>query len=177
MGDIRKVIACLKELGLKKPTIDNFQDRLVIQKVVYLLQLKGIKMGFNYGLYIRGPYSPDLSKELYSHEHELNKFITDTKLTQKELEEVHELKELLEPKPGLLEVAATYAYFAYSQRQDPTTATKNVRTMKGFYPEAQISIGISRAKQLLFKPSEKELEEMKKEHELWERASLHDLET
>jgi len=141
------------------------------------LQLKGVKTEFKYGLYVRGPYSPDLANELYNHKQELEHLKTDAKLTEKELSDVHELKELTDLKPALLEVAATYAYYAFGQHQDPITATKNVRTMKGFYPEAQIAIGISRAKQLLFKPTEKQLEEMKKEHAALERASLHDLET
>jgi len=176
MSDFGKVIACLKELGLKNLSIDNFQDKLVIQKVIYLLQLKGVKTGFSYDLYVRGPYSSDLTNELYQHKRELELLKTDTLLTQKELADVHEMKELFEPiKPSILEVAATYAYFAYVKHQDPITATKNVRRIKGFYPESQIAIGISRAKQFLFKPTEKELEEMKKEHEPLERASLQDM--
>lgn len=174
MSDFGKVIACLKELGLK-PSVDNFQDKLVIQKVIYLLQLKGVKTGFNYGLYVRGPYSPALTKEMYAHKQEFEHLKTNIELTQREREDIRELKELFDFKPGLLEVAATYAYFAYGRKQDPLTAIKNVRIIKGFYPEAQISVGISRAKQLLFKPTEKQLDEMKKEHDAWERASLHDL--
>jgi hypothetical protein len=127
-------------------------------------------------LYVRGPYSSDLAKEMYAHTQVLEHLKTDTRLTQKELADIYELKELFGLRPGLLEVAATYAYFAYERCQDPATAMKNVRTMKGFYPEAQIAIGISRAKQFLYKPTEKELESMRKEHDAWERASLHDSE-
>ncbi|MCI0498041.1 MAG: hypothetical protein L0Z54_07110 [Thermoplasmata archaeon] len=87
------------------------------------------------------------------------------------------MKDLLGLRPSHLEVAATYAHFAYEKRQDPITATKNVRIMKGFYPEAQIAVGISRVKRLLFEPTGEELEEMKEEHEPWEHASMRDMET
>lgn len=172
MTDFDKVIACLKELGMKKPSVADFEDKLVIQKVVYLLQLKGIKTGFNYGLYIRGPYSPGLTKELYAHKSELQHLKTADHLTKKETEAVDELKELLGLKPSLLEVAATYSYFAFGRKEDPITALKNVRTMKPFYSETQIAVGISRAKEYLFKPTDKELADLKKELEPWQEASI-----
>lgn len=176
MSDFGKVIACLRELGLRDLSVDSFQDKLVVQKVVYLLQLKGVGTGFKYGLYVRGPYSPDLTRGMYAHKQDLEQLRTSAMLSDIEAADVRELRALLDLRPSLLEVAATYAYFAFERHQDPITAMKNVRMMKGFYPEARISVGISRAKQFLFEPTDSELEEMKIEHEPWERASLSDLE-
>ncbi|MCL4552050.1 MAG: hypothetical protein M1305_00625 [Candidatus Marsarchaeota archaeon] len=175
MNDFGKVLACLKGLGMRTPSVDNFEDKLIIQKAVYLLQLKGVKTGFGFNLYVRGPYSPALTTELYSHKRELRGLETTTKLSEREAEIVQELRGLTGLKPSLLEVAATYAYFAIDQGKDPLTATKGVRAIKGFYPEAQIALGISHAKKFLFKPTEADIAEMKKEHEALEQASLHDL--
>ena len=171
MSDFNKVIACLKGMGMKRPSVNDFQDKLMIQKAVYLLQLKGVKTGFHYGLYVRGPYSPELTKELYAHKSELQQLKTTEELTKKETEAVGELKELLGLNPGLLEVAATYSYFAFGRKEDPITALKNVRTIKPFYSETQIAVGISRAKEYLFKPTGKELAELRKELEPWQKAS------
>lgn len=175
MSDFGKVLACLKELGMKSPSTDDFENKLIIQKAIYLLQLKGVKTGFGFNLYVRGPYSPALTIQLYAHRQELRALETATKLSEREGEAVQELRELMGLKPSLLEVAATYAYFAFEQGKDPLTATKGVRAMKGFYPEAQIALGISHAKRFLFKPTEVDIEEMKREHEALENASLHDL--
>ena len=175
MNDFGRVIACLKGLGMRTPSADDFEDKLIIQKAVYLLQLKGVKTGFGFNLYVRGPYSPALAAELYLHRRELRELESAIKLSEREARAVQELRALVGLKPSLLEVAATYAYFAFEQGKDPLTATKGVRAMKGFYPEAQIALGISHAKKFLFKPTEADIEEMKKEHEPLERASLHDL--
>ena len=175
MSDFGKVLACLKNLGMKNPSTEDFEDKLVIQKAVYLLQLKGVKTGFEFNLYVRGPYSPALTTELYNHPRELRSLETSTQLSGKEVEAVRELGELTHLKPSLLEVAATYAFFAFERGKDPLTATKGVRAMKGFYPETQIALGISHAKKFLFKPTKGDIVEMKREHEGIERASLDDL--
>src|SRR3989338_3851095 len=98
---------------------------------------------------------------------------TSTSLTNAESKDIQEFKELFgEFKPRTLEVAATYSFFAFDQKQDPLTALKNVKRMKSFYSEVQIAIGVSKAKEFLFRPSEKELAEMKEEAKAWQDASL-----
>ncbi|MFH1751847.1 MAG: hypothetical protein ABH821_02820 [archaeon] len=169
---LSKVIAVLKELGFK-PKIESFEDRLKLQKLVFLLQLKGIKTGFNYSLYVRGPYSPELTEELFKERNKLKELKTREKLSIKEQEKIKEFKELFKKlKPSLLEIAATYAYFAFKLNQDPITATKNLKNLKPFYSEPLIAVGASKAKELLFKPTEKELSEMLAEFKPWQEASL-----
>ena len=167
-----KVVACLKALDFR-PKIDDFEDRLIIQKSVYLLQSKGIKSNFSYHLYVRGPYSKDLTDQVYENRKKVEHLETSVELSNAELKDVQEFKELFgEFKPSILEIAATYSFFAYAQEQDPITALKNVKRMKSFYSEAQIAVGISKAKEFLFRPSEKELAEMKEEAKAWQDASL-----
>jgi len=173
--DLNKVIACLKEIGLK-PKINSFQDRLVIQKVVYLLQCKGIQSGFGYNLHVRGPYSPVLTKEVYEHKDAVQKLVTDAKLNASDSKKVEEFKELFSGlKPSLLEVAATYSYFAFQQHQDVITVLQNVKRMKSFYSETQIAVGVSKAKQFLFMPNENDLAEMKEEAKIWQDASIKNM--
>jgi len=167
-----KVIAILKELDFK-PNVKSFQDRLIMQKLVYLLQLKGVKIGFDYGLYVRGPYSPALTKGIYSHIDDFENLKTAEKLAPNEREAIHELKEIFELKPGWLEVAATYAYFI-KEGFGQIEATKKVKKLKPFFSEGMIAVGISVAKEFLFMPSKKIEEEMKKEFSAWENAYIQD---
>jgi len=170
--NLDKVVACLKALDFR-PEIDDFEDRLIIQKSVYLLQSKGIKSNFSYHLYVRGPYSKDLTDHVYENRKKVEHLETSAELSNAELKDIREFKELFgEFKPSLLEIAATYSFFAFQQKQDPITALKNVKRMKSFYSEAQIAVGISKAKEFLFRPSEKELAEMKEEAKAWQDASL-----
>ena len=53
---------------------------------------------------------------------------------------------------------------------------RQVKRLKPFYSEAQIALGISKAKEFLFKPTQKDLEDLKKETGIWQRASLKTLE-
>lgn len=43
-------------------------DRIRLQKIVYLLQRCGVNLGYNYGWYIYGPYSRDLTSVYYDLE-------------------------------------------------------------------------------------------------------------
>ncbi|MDG6970021.1 MAG: hypothetical protein JRN54_02805 [Nitrososphaerota archaeon] len=47
--------------------------------------------------------------------------------------------------------------------------------MKRIYPATKVKVLFYRARRHLFKPTEADIEEMKREHEPLERASLEDL--
>lgn len=47
--------------------IESFEDRLICQKKIYLLQELGIDLGYKYNWYVYGPYSPALTNYVYSH--------------------------------------------------------------------------------------------------------------
>ena len=72
----KKVIAFFKELGFAFD-ISRFDDRLIAQKLVCLLELKGIDLGYSCSLYVRGPYSPDLTQDLFAFTREFENLETD----------------------------------------------------------------------------------------------------
>jgi uncharacterized protein YwgA len=45
--------------------LSTFNNRLKLQKVIYLLQASGINLGYKFNLYHFGPYSPQLTKTAY----------------------------------------------------------------------------------------------------------------
>lgn len=51
-------------LGVSK---DTFDDRLISQKKVFLLQELGVNIGYSYNWYVRGPYSPDLTTYIFNN--------------------------------------------------------------------------------------------------------------
>lgn len=53
-----------KELEISK---DNFDERLIAQKKIYLLQELGTDLGYKYNWYVRGPYSPTLTTYIYTN--------------------------------------------------------------------------------------------------------------
>jgi len=58
----------LKNLGGLLKRIGNYdmsslEGRLILQKTIYLLQVFGLNLGYNFSWYIRGPYSTELTKD------------------------------------------------------------------------------------------------------------------
>jgi uncharacterized protein YwgA len=53
--------------GLNLPfQINTFEDRLILQKAVYLAQTAGVNLGYYYHWYLYGPYSPSLTRDEYA---------------------------------------------------------------------------------------------------------------
>jgi len=175
MENRKKLIAFFKELGFAFD-IARFDDRLIAQKIVCLLELKGIDLGYTCSIYVRGPYSPFLTQDLFEFKNEFENLKTDSWLSSAEKETAAELGRIFGLKPVPLEVGATYGYYALRQNCDPLEALRHVKRLKPFYSEAQIALGVSKAKEFLFQPTQKDLEDLKKETGIWQRASLKSLE-
>jgi len=55
----------LGALGLSADT-GALEERVKLQKAVYLAQTAGLPLGYRYSWYIRGPYSPDLTRDYFA---------------------------------------------------------------------------------------------------------------
>ena len=55
----------LDTLGIPD-TIETIDDRKRVQKAVYLGQLSDVNLGYRFGWYVLGPYSPALTKDYFS---------------------------------------------------------------------------------------------------------------
>ena len=71
----------LKSLDAYK--IDSFEDRFRNQKIQYLLQIFNLSPHFDFNLYIKGPYSPELTNTIFEIKNnydkeciEINKFVS-----------------------------------------------------------------------------------------------------
>ena len=54
----------LKRIG-NYGEMETFDDRLILQKTVYLLQAFGVYLGYRFSWYLYGPYSPELASDGY----------------------------------------------------------------------------------------------------------------
>lgn len=57
----------LKRIGNFDPNDfkSNFNDRLILQKTIYLMEHFGLNIGYYFSWYLRGPYSPALARDAY----------------------------------------------------------------------------------------------------------------
>ena len=58
----------LEILELGKPDMSTFDNRLQLQKIIYLLQSSGMSLGYGYNWYVKGPYSSPLAHDLFGIE-------------------------------------------------------------------------------------------------------------
>ena len=173
-GDKSKVIACFREAGFRMDK-DRFEHRLIAQKLVYLLKLKGVEFAYPFRLYVRGPYSPDLAREYYQHADEFSRCETESTLFPAEADSVAELTSLFDKSPSLLEIGATYGYLACELHHPPVQAYRTVRRMKSFYSNEQIVKGVNRAKQYLFAPVDEGRAVLEAELSVWQRAGIRSM--
>lgn len=165
---IEKLAACFKRIGFN-PDITKFDDRMAIQKIAYLMKLKGIDVGFNFGLYIRGPYSPGLASAIYAQ-----RSTPTVTLSENECKIADELKDAFENlDPSALEIAATYAYFI-AEGMNHIDALKRVKQMKNFHSQTLIILSVNKTKKLMQYATPKLIEEMRNEFKEWEEASIKD---
>lgn len=55
----------LDQLGIPFET-SGIDDRVKIQKAVYIGKAAGFDLGYPYGWYLKGPYSPELTRDYYN---------------------------------------------------------------------------------------------------------------
>lgn len=130
---IRKKILSkvLFELGINKIDMRDFNNRLIYQKMIYILQEKGVSLGYDYNWYIRGPYSPQLAEDLFNISEELfnqNKglvFINNQEVIQ-QIKNTHAILNDYSNNPYFLEILASLIYI----QKNPSAKSKGKNELK-----------------------------------------------
>lgn len=74
--------------------IDTFEDRLILQKAIYLAQAGGVHLGYYYHWYLYGPYSPSLTRDEYDIAEELARDMDDFKSWKLDADSLSRLRRL-----------------------------------------------------------------------------------
>ncbi len=112
-----QVLRILRNLGPIK--LDEFDDRLRLQKQAYLIQEIGATTKYTYSWYVHGPYSSSLTSALFLGD-KIGKFDSKDKLRDGESRIVSRLKELLGRRisdPRQLELFASVWYLLPTSRR------------------------------------------------------------
>jgi len=140
----------LDALGVA-PRVNAFDERLTIQKAIYLAQAAGFDLGYYFRWYLRGPYSPELSNDAFAIAAELREFdesdgwVLDDEVG-KGLAPVKELisAKLARERPRWLELLAS-VHFLVDRRQVRTGDTAHVRQVLGRFNKTYTDVEVSEA--------------------------------
>jgi hypothetical protein len=172
-NDLDKVIACLKFLGLR-PSMYVYRWRFLTQKIAFLAKALGMDIGYDFTIYVAGPYSRGLNCEYYPDEvkTKMDALQTDYVLTPSDLsvlERIRNCRGLLENQ-SLMEAASAAVFF---MKQNPSITEDNLfmslKWLKPHIGDSDRVVGITKAKELLFKP-EYLTEEIRREMDEWDRV-------
>ena len=59
--------------------MDTFDDRLIVQKTIYLVQCLGINLGYHFSWYLKGPYSTSLASDGFSIQDEISRGLDESR--------------------------------------------------------------------------------------------------
>lgn len=108
--DIAKGLV-FKNLNIKSK--NSLDDRVIIQKKIYLLQEKQVDLGYAYNWYLKGPYSSALTSYVYDNLDTLNSMEYKTAtLNNVVVEKIQKVNEFNEFKPENLSEADWYELLA-----------------------------------------------------------------
>lgn len=120
--------------------IGTFQDRLIMQKAIYLAQAAGVNLGYYYHWYLYGPYSPSLTRDEFAIAMDISADLDESKGWKLDDTSSRRLKEMQaifkEPKRDKLakklELLAS-AHFLIDRKQVSGVNTKQItETLKRF---------------------------------------------
>lgn len=168
MNDLDKVIASLRFLNLK-PDIRAYKWRFLVQKTAHLAQSLGLQTRYYFTIYVAGPYSPSLAGDYFGNPDKVNALETGYELTsddEKILKKIQACCDLYEDV-SLMECTSTIVYL---MKENPNLRDGDIiakiHSLKPYLGDATCVIGISKAKELLFKP-EYLTEELRREIKEW----------
>ena len=95
--------------GLNIDRKETLDERIMIQKKVYLLQQLGIDLGYQYDWYLKGPYSPTLIEYIHNNHDLLNSIETaGFSLNKEVIDKIKIVNNLITDKPRDIEESSWY---------------------------------------------------------------------
>ena len=113
--------------------ISTVEDRMEVQKAIYLAQAAGVSLGYSYGWYVKGPYSPALTRDYYGLGSEDGQ---SAKLKSSAVEKLNRVKALMAApidglrRPQKLELLASLHYLLRQSGMSEATAKKRITATK-----------------------------------------------
>jgi len=136
--------------ALTSVSLETFEERIKLQKLVYLARKMGYSPGYSFNWYSRGPYSPSLTRMLFSANEQDRLVLRDASLSSEEGAIVDKLEDFLKDdvdNPRVLELLASIWYClhekSYNQDEKNELADKVIR-LKPEYGKEEVEKALDR---------------------------------
>ena len=123
----------LDALGISSE-ISTLEDRKRVQKAVYIGQEAGVDLGYSYGWYLLGPYSPELTQDYFILNDDLitgDEEYKSYKLVESLSNKLNDIKSLMDvpqevnlPQEDWLELVSSIVYLMKEKSDRERTKTK-----------------------------------------------------
>lgn len=148
MSDILKLLSVIQGIIGRELNINNYDDRLTLQKLTCILKAVGIDFGYKFSWYIKGPYSPSLATDAYDSYRSPNKPV-NISYSQKEEKTMKEIKDIFSEETKSsddLELIASILYLSKSRgiSLSEDSLVETVKSLKPWYSEDKIRKAIAK---------------------------------
>ncbi len=99
----------LQELG-EETEINSLDDRMRLQKAVYIGQVFGVDLGYRYSWYVKGPYSPPLAQDYYELTEAVDDELVGLTLHPEVKDKLSKARECLKLPPNVQELSTAQWY-------------------------------------------------------------------
>lgn len=170
------LISALRSLNLEID-VGNQDSRILIQKIAYLLKVKGFGIDFKFKRGTRGPYSFNLNKEVNMYRWQYDHLESSYELNEREASIVREIKESGVPLTVPRLEGATSAILLGEEIPERTEVEilKELGEWKETFSDEQLTQSIIDGKRLLLS-NEPMSPEMKAELSSWEELGKRSIE-
>jgi len=151
--DLKKVISLFKYWDVH-PDISQFEWRFKIQKFARIAEVLGFPLSYSFSIYLKGPYSCELTRDYYSHEDAVRTCASDYVLSPSEVKIAQKLKPYLTTDLQGLEAISTLVHL----KQNLPELTDDeffitIKNLKPYLSDSTVVIARNEVKKLLFDPS------------------------
>ncbi len=145
MKNYAKLIRIFRALTGKTFSNHEYKHRLILQKIAYILSIKS-KSKYNYGFnwYLRGPYSPPLTRDVYNEQQP-----TEPSLDKDDKDDIKVVGNLTDNATNdkNLELVASVLYLMKNRGlKDFKKIYPSIHSLKPWYSEEEVKNAIKKVK-------------------------------
>lgn len=143
---IARIVACFNAVLSKDLDMDSFEDRIRLQKLIYIIQQAGIGLDYSFGWHIRGPYSPGLADDGYAYNENKGKTDFSYAFSDSEMRVIGRIKDISEylKNGGNSELLASLLYLSQLLGISGEKLREELKTRKPHFSDKDMDLALEK---------------------------------